>query len=294
MIRSFSARTLAFDCEWVPCAETAKRLLNLPAECSEGEAFKAVWDKYKPSDVDDSEQAGSRPFLKLALCKVISIAAIVRVRQPDGAIKLGLYSRGIDECTESELLGTFLEKVAAIPKVDSGTPSERWQLWGYNSSGSDIPVLTQRAIALGVPCPGFAKRGQKFGDWDYYDDRRMEAHVDILNLIANYARGGAPRPSMHEFAAACGVPGKLDVSGGDVADLYLANKIAEIRAYNELDALTTHLMMLKVALHSGNLPQPTYHAETQAVEQFIDQQIQSGKMAMAQFKERWMQIRTDR
>jgi hypothetical protein len=38
-----------------------------------------------------------------------------------------------------------------------------------------------------------------------------------------------------------------------VADLYLDGKVREIVAYNETDAVTTHLVMLRVALQAGKL-----------------------------------------
>jgi hypothetical protein len=38
--------------------------------------------------------------------------------------------------------------------------------------------------------------------------------------------------ALDEFAAACGIPGKLDTSRVDIADLYLAGDLRTIAAYN--------------------------------------------------------------
>jgi len=43
----------------------------------------------------------------------------------------------------------------------------------------------------------------------------------------------------------------LAVNGAEVTELYLAGKIGEIVEYNETDAVTTHLVMLRIGLHTG-------------------------------------------
>jgi len=163
MIKQFSNDTCAFDCEWVPCATTGRRLLNLDHASSEVEVFRATWERHRAEDEegrrrDDNNGEGEvarRPFLKLAMSRVISIAAILRQKRVDGTVKLQLYARHIGECSEGELIGDFLERVAR------NNPEKGWQLWGFNSVASGLPVLKQRAIALGVSCPKFSMRPEK-------------------------------------------------------------------------------------------------------------------------------------
>ena len=270
MIKSLSLRTCAFDAEWVACPDTARRLLDLPPDIPDGDAMEALWHHYA---TDDDE----RPFLKLALSMVVSIAAVVRTVNRDGSISLSLVSRALDECSEGEMIGSFLETVA----------KKRMQLWGFYSGGADVPLLVQRAIALGVPCPTFSKRPPK--PWegpDYFDNRNSTAHMDILHILAGFARGAA-RPSLDEFAAACGIPGKLDVAGGDVAGLFLDNDIRTIANYNETDALTTHLIMLRIGLHSGHLSADQYRDEVDAVDSLLEQEIAGGKEHLERFQLIW-------
>ena len=120
MIKTFSPKTCAFDCEWVPCPVTARRLLGLPTDTSDAHAMHAAWRRY-------AKEGEERPFLKLVLSQVVSIAAVIRQRDDNGHIKLGMYARGVDEYAEGELIGNFLEGVA----------KRQWQLWGFNSAGSD-------------------------------------------------------------------------------------------------------------------------------------------------------------
>ena len=283
MIKSFSNETCAFDCEWVPCAQAGRRLLGLDDSAGEGAVFEAMWQTYRKL----GDPATSRPFLKLALSKVVSIAAVFRIRNTDGSIELELFSRGITECGEGKLIGDFLERVA------EKSPAKGWQLWGFNSSGSDLPILKQRAIALGVACPKFSLRPDRSsGAPDFHDDRYSGAHIDILGLLGNYGRGDGVRPSLDEFAAACGIPGKMGVSGDQVADLYLEGKEREIVEYNQLDALTTHLVMLKIAFHSGRLGAAAYCAETEAVEQFLEKKAVEGGTHLQAFLELWERRRT--
>lgn len=270
MLKQLWKRTCAFDAEWVACPDSARRLLSLPAETDERTAMEALWRHY-------AKEEGERPFLKLALSRVVSVAAVMRTVHNDGQIELRLASDAIDYTPEGALIGRFLESVA----------TNRMQLWGFNSSGADLPLLVQRAIALGVSCPAFARRPDK--PWegpDYFDSRNSTAHIDILQAVAGYARGAA-WPTLDEFAAACGVPGKLDTSGKNVADLYLAGDVRGIAAYNEADALTTHLLMLRIGHFSGQLSDGEYGRELGAVEELLQREIAAGRAHLRRFWATW-------
>jgi 3'-5' exonuclease len=283
MIKQFLPETCAFDCEWVPCADTARRLLNLDASTSERETFEVLWQTYsEKSELDNPSPDGkpNHPFLKLALCKIVSIAAVFR-SSTGGNPKLELYSRAIDECTEPELIHDFLERVAYK------APNQGFQLWGYNSTGSDLPILKQRAIALGVACPNFSRRPDKpWGGLDYHSSH-SDAHMDIFQLLGNFGRGGAAYPKLKEFAAACGIPCKFDVEGSDVADLYLDGRIRDIATYNQVDAIVTHLLMLKIAFHTCHLNAKQYGVELAALEDLLEERVDPGSEPLAKFLAAW-------
>lgn len=270
MLRTFADRTCAFDVEWAPCPDTARRLLGLDPETTDAEAVEAVWRHYaRPQE--------ERPFLKLALSKVVSIAAVLREREKDGNIRLQLIAQGVDEMDEGMMIGRFLEHVAV----------KKYQLWGFNSTAADLPILRQRAIALGIPCPHFAARPTK--PWlgmDYFDNRTADAHMDIMLLLSGYNRGAAT-PSLDEFCAACNLPGKLDVDGAQVGELFLAGKIRQIVEYNETDALTTHLIALRMALHAGKLSPPEHAQEIAAARELVQAQVAQGKDQFIKFQQAW-------
>ena len=270
MIKSFLPATCAFDCEWVPCPATAQRLLNLPLDISDREATDAVYRAYAKED-------GERPFLKLVLCKVVTISAVFRAATAEGHIVLELFTGDCDEHGEAHLITSFLERVAG-----GGL-----QLWGFNSASADLPILKQRAIALDAPLPKFFKRPPKpWEGMDYHDARNSDAHIDILEHIGAFG-GGAAKPKLHELAVACGLPGKLDVAGDEVAELYLRGRLSEIREYNETDAVTTHLLMLRLAHVAGLLHDDPYRAELLAVEKLVQEQMAAGKKQFEKFWKAW-------
>ena len=269
MIKHLADMTVAFDAEWVPCPTTGRKLLGLSNHVPDRRVMEAMWAAY-------ANEPGQRPFLKLALCKVVSIAALVRVVQHD-RIRLSLRTFSVDAMNEGEIIQAFLEGVA-----------QGYQLWGYNSANADLPILLQRGLAQSVCTPGFGMRpARPWLGMDYFA-RASEAHVDILQVIGGYS--GAAKPSLHELAVACGLPGKLGVSGADVADLYLAGDIPAIADYNQTDAVTTHLLMLRIGLMSGQLTPEAFHREVEAVEALLDKERRSSP----QLTVYWEVLRQDR
>jgi len=58
--------------------------------------------------------------------------------------------------------------------------------------------------------------------------------------------------------AMAGLPGKYDVHGDQVMELYFENKLDKIQAYCESDVLNTYWLYLKYELLKGNLTSKDY------------------------------------
>lgn len=289
MIKEFSKKTCAFDAEWVPCARSVRRLLNLPATTSDEEAFLAIWQHtdpaWAPSD-DRQHRFAGHPFIKLALSQLVSLVGVVRTVERDGQIHLGLRSVGVHQIDEGSMIQDFLEGVAR----------QGFQLWGYNSSRSDLPIMLQRALALGIQLPHFARRPPK--PWegrDYFDSRNSQAHIDLLAVMQS--QWGQNSPKLTELAAACGVPVKVEITswrqhidGENVAQLYLEGHIDLIVAYNEFDALTNHLLMLRVAHLGAFLDERQYEAEVAATRDLLEQEIEAGKAHLGDYLDCWRDL----
>ena len=254
MFKSVHYNLWAFDIEWVPDAIAGRKIYDLPETLSEIEVWEVMW-KEAGGDSDNP-----RPFLKTALCRIVSIAAVVR-KVVDGRSKLLLMSlpdnlADSEENNEASIIQRFLDGVGR------GRP----QLVGYNSINADVKILIQRGVANGITAPGFSKRPNK--PWEGFDyfSKASEGHVDLSNIVGGW---GKSMPSLNEMATISGIPGKLDMSGSDVADKWLDGKLEQIVQYNEFDALTTYLLWLRLAYFGGHFDDEEFGQEQQLVRDLL-------------------------
>ena len=77
MFKTVAKDVWAFDVEWVPDADAGRRLHQLPQDLEEAEVFEAMW---KAGGATEEEPM---PYPKTVLCRVVSIAAVVRKRKDD-------------------------------------------------------------------------------------------------------------------------------------------------------------------------------------------------------------------
>jgi hypothetical protein len=276
MIKSVKNRVWAFDAEWVPDPVAGRVLYGLDADAANPEPIlRGMWDRGGASEADPT------PFLKLIQCRVVSIAAIERRVTSDGDVLLHLMSLPRDpddseERRESRILSTFLEAVGACHP----------QLVGFNSLQSDLNIFVQRGVVLGIRAEGFSRRPNKPWEGIDYFARGSEWNVDLREAVGGLARGG---PSLHELAVQSGVPGKMDIDGNQVAGLWLEGRVPEIVAYNELDALTTYLVWLRVAHFAGHFTGEQYASEQDHVRALIERELPA-RPHLARYVEEWERL----
>ncbi len=271
MFRSISQQVCAFDLEWVPDAPSGRRVYGLPATMPDAEVFQVMW-----------EQGGAtaekpRPYLKTALCRVVSVAAVIREQQRNGDVMLRLTAlpkQADQPMAEGELISTFLGYVG----------QQKPQLVGFNSQTSDLPILLQRGMVTGISVKSFCQRPDKPWEGVDYFARHTEAHIDLKNLVSGWGIG---TPSLHELAAAMGIPGKMGTDGSSVVDLWVEGNLRAIVEYNHFDALTTYLVWLRTALFAGFFDPEQHHAEENRVRDLLLQQIEAGHHHLALYLERW-------
>jgi predicted PolB exonuclease-like 3'-5' exonuclease len=271
---------LFFDLEWVPDAVGAMRLYELPAETTELEAMQKLWERSPQYNADSNP----RPFLKYMFSRVVSIAFLSRRcvydsdREP--SVEFRLQSLPELPCEneppdEAELIHKFLYNVG----------KQCPQLVGYNSEASDLQVLIQRGLINEVSAPAFCERPNK--PWegrDYFDARNSEAHLDLAKRFS----GGAMMPKLDELAKLCGFPGKIDVKGDQVTDLWLERNISKIVEYNQIDALNTYLVWLRMAYFAGKIEEEMYIEEQDGFRAFLHEETQKPEKAfVANFLARW-------
>jgi 3'-5' exonuclease len=278
LIREVMERVWAFDLEWVPDPLAGRVLHSLPESLSDSQVLEEMWRAGGASEDDPT------PFLKTVVCRIVSIAVVERrVRAEGESPTLNLLSlprdpKNPDESREVALIGTFLEALG----------KHQPQLVGFNSRDSDLKILIQRGVVLGLRAADFARRPEKPWLGTDYFVRGSDWNVDLKEIVGGW---GKSVPSLHEIAVQSGIPGKLDVDGNDVAKLWLAGRLDEIVAYNEMDALTTYLVWLRLAHFAGHFTNAQYAEEQTRVRTLVDREISGGKTHLARYLEEWDRLR---
>jgi 3'-5' exonuclease len=251
MFKHVKNKICAFDLEWVPDIELARRMYGYKAEPDgyiedDGYVLRRIYDRAGATEEDP------RPFVKPILCRIVSIACVFRDFRIDSPKPLAIWSMA--NANEGLMISEFLSRIG------KASP----QLVGWNSSGADLPVLVQRAIANGVQASEFFKRPDK--PWegrDYFQGD--DWHIDLMFMMSPYDR--RTRPKLSEMAQACGFEGKPGMDGSDVCDMYFSGKLDEIRHYNEHDAVTTYRIWLRAAYCGGFMTEEQYETEQSLIEE---------------------------
>lgn len=275
MFKTVKNLVWAFDAEWIPDPKAGRLLYHLTEDVPDEEVMRTMWKE------GGATEENPTPYLKTVLCRVVSIVVMQRLAHKDGRITLNLLTlpRGPQAATETEatLIGTFLDAMG----------ERQPQLVGFNSLGADLRILVQRAIVLGLRSPKFAFRPNKPWEGVDYFARGGESHLDLKEYAT--PGWGSGSPSLHELALLSGIPGKMETTGNQVAQLWLAGQLDDIIAYNECDALTTYLVWLRMAHFAGHFSDTEYREEQNRVWQLIQQESEQ-KTHLAQFGALWVQL----
>jgi len=278
MFKSVQQRVWVFDLEWVPDPLAGRLVYGLGDDVSDPETIMdRMWREGGATEDDPT------PFLKTVLCRVVSVAAVERRTGPDGRVSLALVSLPHDvdnpaETTETAVVGAFLDALG----------SKRPQLVGFNSHQSDLKILIQRGVILGLAAAGFCDRPDKPWQGIDYFARASDWNIDLKDIVGGW---GLVNPSLHEIAVQCGIPGKMEIDGNAVARLWLDGQLDRIVQYNEFDALTTYLVWLRVAHFAGHLSGAAYADEQQRVAELIAAEIEGGRRHLQRYLDEWQRLR---
>ena len=83
-----------------------------------------------------------------------------------------------------------------------------------------------------------------------------------------------------------GFPGKFGIDGSQIADLYEAGEIQQIRDYCETDVLNTYLVYLRFMLHCATLTKESYNKSISDVITLIDAEKEK-RPHLLKFMEAW-------
>ena len=274
MYKFIADNVVAFDVEWVPEPASGRRIYRLPDTASDDEVLEVMWREGGATPEDP------RPYLKTVMCRIVSIAAVVRKRVRS-EVKLDLISLpGLHdgEQPEGKIIRKFLEAVGNLGA----------QLVGFNSSNADLPILFQRALANRVTAPTFCHRPEKPWEGADYFSRSSDFNIDLKNELGGF---GKAAPSLNELAASLGIPGKMGINGADVVELWRSGEFRSVVEYNQFDALSTYLVWLRSAYFSGRLTEDAFVHEEQLLEALLLREVEGGAEHLGRYLDTWKAFR---
>lgn len=235
-----------FDCETIPDVELCKKVFGIDG--SDKEVSDKAFELQK-------EKTGSS-FLPVVFHKSVAISAVM-------CDDYGKFQRvsSMDGDDEHTILKNFLNF------IDKHNP----KLISYNGRGFDLPMLMIRAMKYSLSCPAYFNtddRSMGKTKWDNYKARYSDKfHIDLLEAVSDY--GAVRGLNLDTLSVMLGHPGKFDVHGDQVTELYYANELSKIKEYCESDVLNTYLLYLKYEILRGHINQDDYIDNLSLMNSFI-------------------------
>ncbi len=219
-----------FDCETVPDAKLIRETMHLSGDDIEVSAIA----------LSEQEESTGSSFLPLPYHKIVAISAVI-------ADDFGVFKKvsSIEGESEEEMLKNFLSF------LDKHNP----RLISFNGRTFDIPMMMIRAMKYNLTCNAYFEvenRELNKNKWDNYRSRYSDRfHLDLMDVISEF---GATRGlKLDVLCSLIGAPGKYDVSGDMVFELFYEGEIEKIKEYCESDVLNTYWLFLKYELLRGNI-----------------------------------------
>jgi len=224
-----------FDCETVPDVDLVK---------SEFQISGSDYDVSNKAFQMQEEKSGYS-FLPIPFHQVVAISAVI-------CDDYGKFEKvnSINGKNEEEMIKNFLDF------IDKKQP----KLVSFNGRAFDMPMLMIRAMKYNLSCLAyFEKENRELNKnkWDNYRSRYSDRfHVDLMDHIGEF--GAVRGLKLDLLCKMAGLPGKYDVHGDEVTELYYNNEIEKIKEYCESDVLNTYWLYLKYELLKGLMSKEEY------------------------------------
>jgi predicted PolB exonuclease-like 3'-5' exonuclease len=194
------------------------------AEISEEDAYEQTRRQLREEQGND--------FFPLSFHIPISIA-VGQVN--DDRILTAVETIQKDEYSEEAIVRVFWQRLERFP----GT------LVTFNGRSFDLPVLELQALKYACPAPRYfgGKSRNRYIE---------EGHYDLYDFLTNFGvhrlRGG-----FNVLAKLIGLPGKTEIDGSMVQQLWEDGRLADIHRYCRHDVIQTYFLFLRVELMRGRL-----------------------------------------
>jgi predicted PolB exonuclease-like 3'-5' exonuclease len=167
---------------------------------------------------------------------------------------------------------------------------EGWRKYGrpclvtFNGRGFDVPLLELCAFRYGLPIPDWYAEDKRNYDQPRYR-YNMAGHFDLHEWLTN---SGASRfqGGLSLAANLIGKPGKQDVAGSMVQDLWDAGRAADIHDYCRGDVLDTYFIFLRSRVLAGELSLEEEHVLIEETRKWIEEKSASSP-GLARYLKAW-------
>nr|WP_170161467.1 3'-5' exonuclease [Campylobacter insulaenigrae] len=217
-----------FDCESIPDVELIKKIHYFSGD--DLSISKQALQKQKEESANE--------FLPLPFHKIVSICAVL-------ADKFGNFIKvsKIKGENEKQMLEDFFNFIKKYQP----------RLISFNGKNYDMPLFVIRALKYNVDASAYLDVSDK---WDNYKSKYAEnKHCDLLESLGSFGQKGLKLDTLCTMA---NLPGKYDVSGDQVLELFYKNEIEKIHEYCESDVLNTYMLFLKYELIKSNITKEDY------------------------------------
>ena len=190
------------------------------------------------------EKTGSE-FLPVCFHRVVSISAVMA----DG---FGRFLRvsTLEGENERDKIAKFLTF------IEDFNP----RLVSFNGRGFNLPMIMARAMCYDLSAAAYFEtndRDNNKSKWENYRSRYDgRFHLDLLDHISDF--GAVRGLKLDHICASVGLPGKYDVHGDQVLQLYYGGEQAKIDEYCRSDVLNTYWLFLKYELLRGKITKDDY------------------------------------
>jgi 3'-5' exonuclease len=161
---------------------------------------------------------------------------------------------------------------------------KRPTLVSFNGRTFDLPLLELAAFRYGLSVPTWFDCSGK----TYEQPRNRyntECHLDLHDVLTNF---GASRfnGGLNLVANVLGKPGKMDVQGYMVQDLWNEGKLKEINDYCRCDVLDTYFAFLRTMVLLGKLKLSDEQQLVQGVKEWLEERVGTTP-AFATYLQNW-------
>lgn len=237
-----------FDCETIPDSEALRRVYGY-----EGSDYEVAKLALKAQ----LEKSGNE-FLPVPFHKIVSISAVVTEKNGDFLRVSSMQGKD-----EKEKIEKFLHF------INTYNP----RLISFNGRGFDLPMIMIRAMLYNLTAQAYFEVDSRIlqkTKWENYKSRYDgKFHLDLLDHISDFrAVSGF---GLDGLCKVLELPGKFDVHGDDVLELYYQQEYNKIDEYCESDTLNTYWLFLKYELLRGNIQAEQYYENLKRMRTFLNE-----------------------